>query len=110
VEALYSDRLRSHDGISIQDVSSRVSTIVDPKTEVGRAQLKPGGIAIYQGNALFWMLTPSKSKTTTKNQNESGKNPGRLWQITVHSPNISIDNRCIADTDHLTNLSGLRHP
>src|ERR1700687_317367 len=49
VKALYGDGPRSHGGISIQDVSSRVSTVVERETEVVRAQLTRNGIAIYQG-------------------------------------------------------------
>src|SRR6266550_63222 len=53
VKALYGDGIRSHGGTSVQDVSSRVSTIVERETEVVRGQLARNGIAIYQGDALF---------------------------------------------------------
>ena len=52
VKALYGDGFRSR-GISVQDVASRVSTIVERETEVVRAQLTRNGITIYRGDALF---------------------------------------------------------
>src|SRR6266481_7703840 len=52
VKALYGDGLRSR-GISVQDVASRVSTIVERETEVVRAQLTRNEITIYHGDALF---------------------------------------------------------
>src|SRR5438132_6619893 len=53
VKALYAEGFPGHGGISVQDVSSRVSTIVERETEVVRAQLTRNGIAIYQGSAHF---------------------------------------------------------
>src|ERR1700692_1038912 len=53
VKTLTGDGIRSHGGTSVQDVSSRVSTIVVRETELVRAQLARNGIAIYQGGALF---------------------------------------------------------
>src|SRR5713226_1435423 len=44
VKALGGNGFRSHGGISVQDVSSRVSTIVERETEVIRAQLTRNGI------------------------------------------------------------------
>jgi pyruvate/2-oxoglutarate dehydrogenase complex dihydrolipoamide dehydrogenase (E3) component len=52
VKALYGGEVRNH-VISVQHVSSRVSTIVERETEIVRAQLTPNGLAIYQGSALF---------------------------------------------------------
>src|ERR1700722_16652851 len=53
VKARYGNEPRNHGGISLRDVSSRVSAVVERETEVVRAQLTRNGIDIYQGDALF---------------------------------------------------------
>ncbi len=73
VKALYGDGFRSR-GISVQDVASRVSAIVERETEVVRAQLTRNGIAIYQGDALFlesrqrrsWLLAGRDLRTARR--------------------------------------------
>jgi NAD(P) transhydrogenase len=108
VKAMYGDGPHSHGGISIQDVSSRVSTVVERETEVVRAQLTRNGIAIYQGDALF--LDPH----TVEVQDNGEKSRLKAEKILVacgtrpaHSPEIPFDNRRIVDTDHLSGLDGL---
>jgi NAD(P) transhydrogenase len=108
VKALYGDGSRSHGDISIQDVSSRVSTVVERETELVRAQLTRNGIAIYQGDALF--LDPH----TVEVQGNGEKSRLKAEKILVacgtrpaHSPEIPFDNRRIVDTDHLSGLDGL---
>ena len=108
VKALYGDGPRSHGGISIQDVSSRVSTVVERETEVVRAQLTRNGIAIYQGDALFL------DHHTVEVQDNGEKSRLKAEKILVacgtrpaHSPEIPFDNRRIVDTDHLSGLDGL---
>src|SRR5207248_5180869 len=108
VKALYGDGIRSHGGASVQDVSSRVSTIVERETEVVRAQLARNGIAIYQGGALFLdphtvEIQDNGEKTTVKAEKflvTCGTRP-------AHNPEIPFDNRRIVDTDHLADLGGL---
>src|SRR6266852_475381 len=53
VNALYGKGPRSRVDISIENVSSRVKSIVARETEVVRAQLKRNGIDVYQGSARF---------------------------------------------------------
>src|ERR1700730_18014230 len=53
VKDLYGNGAPRRVDISVQDVSSRVNTIVARETEVIRAQLKRNGIAIHQGSAHF---------------------------------------------------------
>ncbi|MGB0122017.1 MAG: Si-specific NAD(P)(+) transhydrogenase [Silvibacterium sp.] len=108
VKALYGDGLRSHGGISVQDVSSRVSTIVERETTVVRAQLTRNGIAVYQGDALFL------DSHTVEVQDNGEKTRVTAEKILVacgtrpaHSPEIPFDNPRIVDTDHLADLGGL---
>jgi NAD(P) transhydrogenase len=108
VKDLYGDGPHSHGNISIQDVSSRVSTVVERETEVVRAQLTRNGIAIYQGDALF--LDPH----TVEVQDNGEKSRLKAGKILVacgtrptHSPEIPFDNRRIVNADHLSGLDGL---
>jgi NAD(P) transhydrogenase len=108
VKALGGNGSRSPGGISVQDVSSRVSTIVERETEVIRAQLTRNGIAIYQGSALF--LDPH----TVEVQGDGEATRVKAGKILVacgtrpaHSPEIPFDNHRIVDTDHLAALGGL---
>jgi len=105
VKALYGDGFRSR-GISVQDVASRVSTIVKRETEVVRAQLTRNGITIYQGDALF--LDPH----TVEVQGQGTSVKGEKILVAcgtrpAHSPEIPFDNSRIVDTDHLHALGGL---
>ncbi len=108
VKVLYGDGFRSYGSISVQDVSSRVRTIVDRETAVVRAQLTRNGVAIYQGDALF--LDPH----TVEVQDNGEKTRVKAKKLLVacgtrpaHSPEIPFDNHRIVDTDHLANLGGL---
>ena len=105
VKALYGDGLRSR-GISVQDVASRVSTIVERETEVVRAQLTRNEITIYHGDALF--LDPH----TIEVQGQGTSIKGEKILVAcgtrpAHSPEIPFDNHRIVDTDHLGDLGGL---
>src|SRR5882762_7199226 len=105
VKALYGDGFRSR-GISVQDVASRVSAIVERETEVVRAQLTRNGIAIYQGDALF--LDPHTVEV--HGQGTSVKAEKILVACgtrPAHSPEIPFDNHRIVDTDHLSGLGRL---
>src|SRR5260370_35965550 len=105
VKALYGDGSRSR-GISVQDVASRVNTIVERETEVVRAQLTRNGITIYHGDALF--LDPH----TVEVQGQGTSVKGEKILVAcgtrpAHSPEIPFDNSRIVDTDHLHALGGL---
>src|SRR5882762_2517151 len=105
VKTLYGDGFRSR-GISVQDVASRVSTIVERETEVVRGQLTRNGITIYQGDALF--LDPH----TVEVQGQGTSVKGEKILVAcgtrpAHSPEIPFDNSRIVDTDHLHALGGL---
>ena len=108
VKARYGSGPRSHRGISLQDVSSRVSAVVERETVVVREQLTRNGIDIYQGDALF--LDPHLVEV----QDDGEKTQLKAEKILVacgtrpaHSPEIPFDNHRIVDTDHLSGLSGL---
>jgi NAD(P) transhydrogenase len=105
VKTLYGDGFRSR-GISVQDVASRVSTIVERETEVVRAQLTRNGITICYGDALF--LDPH----TVEVQGQGTSVKGEKILVAcgtrpAHSPEIPFDNSRIVDTDHLHALGGL---
>jgi NAD(P) transhydrogenase len=107
VKALYGDGFRNR-GISVQDVASRVSTIVERETEVVRAQLTRNGITIYNGDALF--LDPHTVEV--QGDGEGTKVKGEKILVAcgtrpAHSPEIPFDNCRIVDTDHLHALGGL---
>src|SRR2546426_8547506 len=53
VKAFYGDGIHGNDNISVQDLVSRVETIIARETEVIRAQLKRNDIAVFQGTAEF---------------------------------------------------------
>lgn len=102
VRALYAKR---EDEITVQDLASRVGTIVSRETEVVRTQLRRNGIAIYEGNALF--VDPH----TLEVQGDGGKIQVRAERVIIacgtrpaHSPDIAFDNHRIVDTDHLSGL------
>jgi NAD(P) transhydrogenase len=108
VKDLYGNGHRSHGDISVQDLSSRVSAIIEKETEVVRAQLKRNGVAIHQGSALF--LDPH----TVEVQGDSEGIRVKAEKILVacgtrpaHSPDIPFDNHRIVDTDHLSGLGRL---
>jgi len=69
VKARYGSGPRRHREISLQDVSSRVSAVVERETEVVREQLTRNGIDIYQGTRCFSILTLSKFRRTAKRLN-----------------------------------------
>src|ERR1700722_4059991 len=96
VKAMYGNGYRGSGDISIQDVSSRVNSIVGRETEVIRAQLKRNGISILQGIAHF--LDPR----TVEVQGEGEGIRVEAENILIacgtrpaHSPEIPYDNRRI---------------
>jgi NAD(P) transhydrogenase len=108
VKALYGRGSRSRGDISVQDVSSRVNTIVARETEVIRAQLKRNGIAIHQGSAHFL----DSHTVEVQGEGEGARLEAAKILIAcgtrpAHSPDIPFDNHRIVDTDHLGDLGGL---
>src|SRR5277367_6624447 len=53
VRTLYGNNYRGMGEVSVQDLASRVHSIVSRETDVIRSQLRRNGIAIYQGMAQF---------------------------------------------------------
>src|SRR5260370_15977190 len=108
VNALYGKGPRSRADISIENVSSRVKSIVARETEVVRAQLKRNGIDVYQGSARF--LDPHTVEVQGEGEGISVTGSKILVACgtrPAHSPDIPFDNRRIVDTDHLGDLGGL---
>jgi NAD(P) transhydrogenase len=108
VKTLYGNGSRGRVDISVQDVSSRVNSIISRETEVVRAQLKRNGIAIHQGIARF--LDPH----TMEIQGEGEETRVEAAKILIacgtrpaHGAEIPFDNHRIVDTDHLPDLGGL---
>lgn len=105
VKAFYGTNYRGNGDISVQDLSSRVNTIIGRETEVIRAQLRRNGIAIYQGTAQF--VDPH----TIEVQGEGEKITLHSDNILIacgtrpaHSPDIPFDDKRIVDTDHLSGM------
>jgi NAD(P) transhydrogenase len=108
VKAMYGNGYRGRGDISIQDVSSRVNSIVGRETEVIRAQLKRNGISILQGIAHF--LDPRTVEVQGEGEGirvEAEKMLIACGTRPAHSPEIPYDNHRIVDTDHLADLGGL---
>ena len=53
VKSFYATRVRGDRDISLQDLTSRVQTIIGREVEVIRAQLKRNRVSIFQGVAQF---------------------------------------------------------
>jgi NAD(P) transhydrogenase len=108
VKALYGNVSPGRVDISVQDISSRVSTIVARGTEVIRAQLKRNGIAIHQGTAHFLDThTVEVQGDAEEIRVEAAKILIACGTRPAHSPDIPFDNDRIVDTDHLAALGGL---
>src|ERR1700733_8231276 len=108
VKAMYGNDYRGHGDISIQDVSSRVNSIVGREPEVIRAPLNRNGISILQGSAHF--LDPHTVEVQGEDEAirvEAEKILIACGTRPAHSPEIPFDNHRIVDTDHLADLGGL---
>jgi NAD(P) transhydrogenase len=108
VNALYGAGSRSRVDISVENVSSRVKTIVARETAVVRAQLERNGIMVHPGCASF--LDPHTVEV--QGDGEGIRLKGRKILIAcgtrpAHDPDIPFDNHRIVDTDHLADLGGL---
>jgi len=108
IRTLHGNGFRSYGGVSLRDLSSRVSTIVERETEVTRAQLTRNGIAIHQGDAVF--LDPHTLEVQGDGEGTRVKGAKILIACgtrPAHSPEIPFDDHRIVDTDHLADLGGL---
>jgi len=108
VRSVYGNGYRTKGEVTIQDLASRVTTIVSRETDVIRAQLRRNGVSIFQGMARF------ADPHTVEVDGEGGK-------ATLHGDNILIacgtrparssdipfDGKRILDTDEFTRIGSL---
>jgi NAD(P) transhydrogenase len=108
VRAFYGNNYRGNGDVSIQDLASRVTSIVSRETDVIRAQLKRNGVAVFQGMAKFAdphsvEVEGETDKVTLRGEHmliACGTRPAR-------SPDIPFDGKRIIDTDEFTCLGSL---
>ncbi|HUJ30062.1 MAG TPA: Si-specific NAD(P)(+) transhydrogenase [Candidatus Acidoferrum sp.] len=99
---------RGNGDISVQDLASRVNTIIARETEVIRSQLKRNGVAIFQGTAQFAdahtiEVHGDAAKTVLRAENiliACGTRPAR-------NADIPFDDKRVVDTDNLSGLDGV---
>ncbi len=99
---------RGSGDISVQDLATRVRTIIARETDVIRAQLKRNGVVIFQGMAQF--VDPH----TIEVQGDTQKTLLRADNILVacgtrpaHNPEIPFDGKRIVDTDDISGMDGV---
>jgi NAD(P) transhydrogenase len=99
---------RGSGDISVQDLASRVRTIIGRETDVIRAQLKRNGVAIFQGTAQF------VDAHTIEVQGDTQKTLLRADNILIacgtrpaHNPEIPFDGKRIVDTDDISGMDGV---
>ncbi len=109
VRTMYGNNYRGGKGdFSIQDLASRVHSIVSRETDVIRAQLRRNGISIFQGMAKFAdphtiEVNGEGDKVTLRGENvliASGTRP-------AGNADIPFDGKRIIDTDQFTCLGDL---
>jgi NAD(P) transhydrogenase len=109
VRTMYGNNYRGGKGdFSIQDLASRVHSIVSRETDVIRAQLRRNGISIFQGMAKFAdphtiEVNGEGDKVTLRGDNiliASGTRP-------AGNAEIPFDGKRIIDTDQFTCLGDL---
>ena len=99
---------RGNGDISVQDLASRVNTIIARETEVIRSQLKRNGVVIFQGTAQFAdahtiEVHGDAAKTVLRAENiliACGTRPAR-------NADIPFDDKRVVDTDNLSGLDGV---
>jgi len=94
--------------VTVQDLASRVTTIVSRETDVIRAQLRRNGVSIFQGMAQF------ADPHTVEVQGEADKVTLRGDNILVacgtrpaRGADIPFDGKRILDTDEFTRIGSL---
>jgi NAD(P) transhydrogenase len=108
VRAFYGSNYRGKGDVSIQDLASRVTSIVSRETDVIRAQLRRNGVTIFQGTAQFVdphtiEVQGETEKVTLRGENiliACGTRPAR-------SADIPFDGKRIIDTDEFTCIGSL---
>jgi NAD(P) transhydrogenase len=108
VRTFYGSTYRGKGDVSVQDLASRVTSIVSRETDVIRAQLRRNGVAIFQGMAQFVdphtiEVQGESEKVTLCGENiliACGTRPAR-------SADIPFDGKRIIDTDEFTCIGSL---
>jgi NAD(P) transhydrogenase len=108
VRTFYGNSYRGKGDFSVQDLASRVTSIVSRETDVIRAQLRRNGISIYQGMGHFAdphtvEVVGDNDKITLRGENiliACGTRPAR-------NKEIPFDGKRIIDTDEFTCLGSL---
>lgn len=91
--------------LSVQELASRVRTIVARETEVIRAQLRRNDVAIFQGVAQF--VDPHAVEVANDDQKSllrAGHFLIACGTRPAHSPEIPFDGKRIVDTDQLPGI------
>jgi NAD(P) transhydrogenase len=108
VRTFYGNSYRGKGDFSVQDLASRVTSIVSRETDVIRAQLRRNGVSIYQGMGQFAdphtvEVIGEGEKITLRGENvliACGTRPARNTEI-------PFDGKRIIDTDEFTCLGSL---
>jgi NAD(P) transhydrogenase len=108
VRTFYGNSYRGKGDFSVQDLASRVTSIVSRETDVIRAQLRRNGVSIYQGMGQFAdphtvEVIGESDKVTLRGENvliACGTRPARNTEI-------PFDGKRIIDTDEFTCLGSL---
>jgi NAD(P) transhydrogenase len=108
VRNFYGNSYRGKGDFTVQDLASRVHSIVSRETDVVRAQLRRNGVSIYQGTAKFAdphtvEVNGESDKVNLRGENiliSCGTRPARHLDI-------PFDGKRIIDTDEFTCLGTL---
>jgi NAD(P) transhydrogenase len=108
VRTFYGNSYRGKGDFSVQDLASRVTSIVSRETDVIRAQLRRNGVSIYEGMGQFAdphtvEVIGEGDKITLRGENvliACGTRPARNTEI-------PFDGKRIIDTDEFTCLGSL---
>jgi NAD(P) transhydrogenase len=108
VRTFYGARCGGDGNISVDDLATRVNSIITRETEVIRAQLKRNGVSIFQGTARFVdahtiEVAGATGGTTLRGENiliACGTRPAR-------NAEIPFDGKRIMDTDELPGMGAL---
>ena len=108
VRTFYGNSYRGKGDFSVQDLASRVTSIVSRETDVIRAQLRRNGVSIYQGMGQFAdphtvEVIGESDKITLRGEHvliACGTRPARNTEI-------PFDGKRIIDTDEFTCLGSL---